>query len=315
MQDLLNLIIKYPLRDDIEYNIDMFALNQIKIPLQQLNDMIGLKQLKQNIIDQILFYIQKLHINSTNDFLHTVISGPPGTGKTEVAKIIGSIFSHLGILTKNTFKKVTRNDLIAGYLGQTAIKTTEIIHECLGGVLFIDEAYSLGNGINNTTKIDSFSKECLDTLCECLSDHKDNLMVIVAGYDELLNQQFFGQNLGLESRFTWRYHIDDYTSQDLYDIFIKKIKQNGWFLSNEEPKILVSWFEKYKHKFKFFGRDIETLFAKVKIAHSKRIFGLKTSLKKHINLDDLNNGFQLFEKNMNKQNNNHNHNLLYSMYV
>ncbi|NBR98478.1 MAG: AAA family ATPase, partial [Betaproteobacteria bacterium] len=113
-----------------------------------------------------------------------------GTGKTEIAKIIGQIFSKLGILKKGTFRKVTRSDLIAGYLGQTAIKTNDVINDCLGGVLFIDEAYSLGN----SEKKDSFSKECIDTLCEALSNHKDNFMVIIAGYENELKECFFNYN-------------------------------------------------------------------------------------------------------------------------
>ena len=108
-----------------------------------------MNNLKENIVDQIIYFIQKLHVhknkNVNNEFMHTVIYGPPGTGKTETAKIMGSIFSNLGILKRKTFKKATRADLIAGYLGQTAIKTRDMIKECLGGVLFIDEAYALGN--------------------------------------------------------------------------------------------------------------------------------------------------------------------------
>ena len=103
---------------------------------------------------------------------------------------------------KKKFKKVTRSDLIAGYLGQTALKTQEVIKECLGGVLFIDEAYALGN----EQKKDSFAKECIDTLCEGLSDHKENLMVIIAGYEKELQSCFFDYNQGLESRFSWRLH-------------------------------------------------------------------------------------------------------------
>ena len=109
-------------------------------------------------------------------------------------------------MEKGTFKKVTRSDLVAGYLGQTAIKTTDVIKECLGGVLFIDEAYALGN----PEKRDIFSKECIDTICEALSNYKDNLMVIIAGYETDLNECFFNYNQGLNSRFTWRFKTDDY---------------------------------------------------------------------------------------------------------
>ena len=139
LDDLLKLIEDYPLNDDVEYNIDMKSLHNINDPLKKLNTMIGMKNLKMNIIDQVLYYIQGLHKNGDNissiDFMHTVIYGPPGTGKTEIAKIMGEIFSKLGILKKGTFKKVTRSDLIAGYLGQTAIKTTEVITECLSSDL------------------------------------------------------------------------------------------------------------------------------------------------------------------------------------
>ena len=298
INDLLLLIEKYPLDKHIEYNINMVALHKIKEPLTELNNMIGMKNLKENIVDQIIFYIQNLHTLKSdikgNDFMHTVIYGSPGTGKTEIAKIIGSIFSKLGVLSKGTFKKVTRADLIAGYLGQTALKTRDVIKECLGGVLFIDEAYALGN----EEKRDSFSKECIDTLCESLSDHKDNLMVIIAGYETDLNSCFFNYNQGLTSRFTWRFKTDDYSGEDLYNIFIKKINDGGWHLS-ENSEIDVKWFKQNKHIFKFYGRDIETLFAKTKIAHSRRVFCLDTSLKKYLTIKDLDKGLEIYLKNEN----------------
>ena len=148
VQDLIDLAVKYPLLPNVKYNINMKAIHNIKQPLIKLNNMIGMNGLKKDIVNQILYFIQNFHINPTinnNDFMHTCIYGPPGTGKTEIAKLLGLIYSNLGILNKKTFKKVTRTDLIAGYLGQTAIKTTNVIKESLGGVLFIDEAYALGN--------------------------------------------------------------------------------------------------------------------------------------------------------------------------
>ena len=299
--DLLRMIEQYPDDKDIEYNIDIHSLNKIKGPLEDLNSMIGMKNLKENIVDQILFYIQNLHKGQdkrrSNDFMHTVIYGPPGTGKTEIAKIIGSIFSNLGILTKGTFKKVTRSDLVAGFLGQTALKTKDAIKESLGGVLFIDEAYSLGN----QEKRDSFSKECIDTLCEALSDHKDNLMVIIAGYETDLNECFFKYNQGLNSRFTWRFKIDEYSSTDLYNIFIKKINDNNWSIDNTSMNVNVKWFEKNKGLFKYYGRDIETLFAKTKIAHSRRVFCLDETVKKKLTIVDIDKGLEIYLKNGVKQ--------------
>ena len=222
-------------------------------------------------------------------------------------KIIGKIFSKLGVLKKGTFKKATRADFIAGYLGQTALKTKDIIKECLGGVLFIDEAYALGN----PEKRDSFAKECIDTLCEALSDNKDNLMVIIAGYKEDLKKCFFNYNQGLDSRFTWRFTTDDYSPEELKLIFIKKVKDIGWSV---KKTIKTRWFENNKDYFKYYGRDMETLLAKVKIAHSRRVFCLDDKEKRIISLKDLNKGFDLFIDNDEVQNRKDHHNFN-SMYV
>ena len=294
IDDLLSLIDKYKIEPTIKYNINMLALHNIKEPLIELNNMIGMKDLKNNIIDQILYFVQELNKNKDNscDFMHTVIYGPPGTGKTEIAKIMGKIYSKIGMLDRGTFRKVTRADLVSGYLGQTALKTRDVIKDCLGGVLFIDEAYALGNN----EKKDSFSKECIDTLCEALSDHKDNLMVIIAGYEDELKECFFKYNQGLDSRFTWRFSTDKYKADDLYKIFLKKVNDIGWQIS-EDSKINVEWFKKNMDYFKFFGRDMETLLAKTKIAHSKRVFCKPEIEKKKLNLADLNKGFELYLKN------------------
>jgi len=327
----------------------MPALHNIKIPLKDLNNMVGMKKLKESIVDQIIYYLQDFHKtdpdpvpvplsikvedlgesrpdllnecvqeckhdskkdskkeskkdskkdikfdsrNETGDFMHTVIYGSPGTGKTEIAKIIGQIFSNLGVLSKGSFKKVTRSDLVAGYLGQTALKTRDVIKEALGGVLFIDEAYALGN----SEKRDSFSKECIDTLCEALSDHKADLMVIIAGYETELNDCFFNYNQGLNSRFTWRYKTDDYTADDMCKIFKKKIGDYGWEIFEGE-NINALWFENKMDYFKYYGRDIETLLAKIKIAHSRRVFCKSMDTKKKLTIKDLEKGFELYLKN------------------
>lgn len=289
IKDLLNLIEDNPIYQNKKYNINMEQLHKIYNPLKKLNDMIGMDDIKENIVEQILYFIQGLHCNQ-NDFMHTCIYGPPGTGKTEVAKIIGEIFSQLGILKEGKFQKVTRSDLIAGYLGQTAIKTKEVVKKSLGGVLFIDEAYSLGN----REKKDIFAKECIDTLCECLSDNKDELMVIIAGYEDDLEKCFFQFNQGLKSRFTWRYNIQSYNGKELKQIFCKKINEGGWNYKHTDIK--DNWFEERKKDFKSFGRDMETLFSKVKIAHSKRVFCLPKREKKYIRIVDLENGFKAFQK-------------------
>jgi len=291
LSDLIDLCNKFPLADNIEYNINMKSLHNIKPSLIELQNMIGMSSIKENIVDQIIYFIQDLHTISPNnsDYMHTVIYGPPGTGKTEVAKIMGKIFSNLGMLKTNFFKKVTRDDLIAGFLGQTAIKTKEVITECIGGVLFIDEAYALGN----KEKKDSFSKECIDTICEALSDHKHDIMCIIAGYEEEIKDCFFSYNTGLESRFTWKFNIDEYNHSELKLIFEKKINDSGWKL--KEP-LTDEWFKENKTHFKYYGRDMETLFSKVKIAHSKRVFCLPKEEKTKINMKDLEKGFEIYKK-------------------
>jgi len=288
--DLLELIKDNPISPYIEYNINMKSIHNIKEPLFELNEMIGMKGLKDSIVDQILYFVQNLHINKdavNPDFMHTCIYGPPGTGKTEIAKIMGKIFSSLGILKKNYFKKVTRADLIAGYLGQTAIKTRDVIKDALGGVLFIDEAYALGN----KEKRDSFAKECIDTLCEGLSDHKGELMVIIAGYETDLKNCFFAYNQGLNSRFTWRFKTDDYNASELNKIFQKKINDAGWSLKEEIPD---KWFEPKMDTFTCYGRDMETLLSKTKIAHGRRVFCKPKDEKMKITMKDITKGYDMF---------------------
>jgi hypothetical protein len=375
INDLIALCDKYPLAEDKKYNINMSAIHAIREPLTDLSNMVGMETIKRTIVDQILYYLQELHIpetkhkapmdesatykteekkpifnpfapafpgvpgvpghlfestnaafppfnskkntwsnvycNVTNtddfalptkgDFMHTVIYGPPGSGKTEVAKIIGRIFSNLGILNKKIFKKVSRNDLVAGYLGQTAIKTKDMIKASLGGVLFIDEAYSLGN----SEKRDSFAKECVDTLCEALSEHKHNWMVIIAGYEKELNDCFFSLNEGLNSRFTWRFKLDAYKPCELKSIYAKQVRDYGWSLAMRKEAdadadadvIPESWFASRMDYFTTFGRDMETLFTKTKIAHSRRVFCLPMCEKKIVTFADLENGFKLFIEN------------------
>ena len=289
MDDLLKIVREHEYKDTYEYNIDLQSLHKIKEELEKINNMIGLKGFKKSVMDQLLYFIQNLHVGKEGDFKHTVLAGPPGTGKTDVAKLLGIMYSKLGILKNTSFQKVTRSDLIAGYLGQTAIKTQKVIEKSLGGVLFIDEAYALGESGQN----DSFSKECIDTICEALSDHKEDLMVIIAGYEEELKETFFKVNRGLESRFIWKFKMEPYNAEELREIFIKKIKENEWDLLDPES-VKVRWFEKNKDFFRHYGRDMELLFTYTKISHGRRIYGKPAELRKKISLEDIENGFQIF---------------------
>jgi len=297
ISDIINIIETNELRSDTQYNIDLKSLNNVKTELIELDNMIGMENMKQSVIDQLLYFIQNLHISNDNescDFKHTAIYGPPGTGKTEIAKIIGKMYSKLGILKNNVFKKVTRSDLIGGYLGQTAIKTKKVIEECLGGVLFIDEAYSLANG----EREDSYSKECLDTICEALSDYKNDLMVIIAGYEDELNETFFRVNKGLHSRFIWRFTMDEYSPIELMKIFKKKVLEQKWSFDNDDG-MKERWFIDKKDNFKSYGRDMELLLTYTKIAHGRRIYGKTNEVKKKISIEDMNRGYDIFLKNKN----------------
>lgn len=272
-------------------NINMRALRKIREPLMELDKLVGMKSLKESIFSQIIYYLQELHTH--DDYLHTVLYGPPGCGKTTVARIIGDIFSNLGILSEENFMTANREDLIGGYLGHTAAKTSEILEASLGGVLFIDEIYSLGD----KEKKDSFAKECIDTINLFLSENKEDFMLIVAGYEKEINDCFFSLNQGLRRRFMWHHHIDPYTSENLAEIFLNKVDESDWRFSDEvEKEWLTNFFRINEKKFTYTGGDIENFFTLCKIQHARRIFGEESDKIKIINYEDINNSIRLFKK-------------------
>ena len=224
--------------------------------------------------------------------LHTVIQGNPGAGKTVLGKLLAQIYLSMGILKNDIFFIARRSDLIGKYLGQTADKTQKVINMCNGGVLFIDEAYSLGDREGR----DSYSKECLDTLNQNLSEGRNKFMCIIAGYESCLNECFFSVNPGLERRFNYRFTIEPYTPEELRLIFLKLVNDSRWSVSKPEDKsIPIEFFE--KNKFKNQGGDMETLLINTKMCHSKRVFTLEDSDRRIITLEDLNNGYNNMKKN------------------
>ena len=232
--------------------------------------------------------IKCLNVNENDDMLHTIVSGPPGVGKTELGKILGKVYKGMGILSKGHFNIARRSDLIAKYLGQTAPKTQAFIDKCKGGVMFIDEAYSLGNPEGR----DSFAKECLDTINQNLSERRD-FLCIIAGYDEALEQSFFSFNEGLKRRFSFKYHIDEYDGKELAEIFLMKVKNENWeYIDSVDT--LKEFFIKNKSSFPRFGGDIETLFLKSKIMHSRRVIFKDAIHRKKISLQDVKKGFDNF---------------------
>ena len=228
--------------------------------------------------------------DSLTDLKHIVIVGPPGCGKTILARIIAKICLYLGISKNDTFKVVKRQDLIGEYLGHTAIKTQKVIDEAYGGVLFIDEAYSLGNRDKST---DSFSKECIDTINQNLTERKGEFICIIAGYEEELENNFFSINPGLKRRFPFVYKISKYTSLELLDILLLKIKLIEWVIKKDTEEWLKKkdFFKDKLDKFPCFAGDVEIFLFNVKIEHSKRIFGKHLYLHKVITKDDINKGY------------------------
>ncbi len=264
-------------------NIDMKALRRIKDYLEELRDMVGLKSLKETIVAQIIYYLQGLHKGS-EDYMHTCIYGGPGTGKTTVAEIIGLIFANLGVLKTKKFISARREDLVAGYLGQTAIKTAIVMEAARGGVLFIDEIYSLGSKEGR----DSFAKEAIDTINLVLSENKGDFMMIIGGYEKEVDECFFSQNPGLRRRFMWYHKIDNYSEDELADMFCMKVHELGWSLDKDVNKEWLSpLLKKNKVHFKDMGGSVENFITLVKVQHSKRIFGKDPALKKVVSKDDI----------------------------
>ena len=278
------------------FNINLRGLAAIHNDLKNLDAMIGMTHMKTCIVNHILYYLQDLHKPESHevlkdsksllvqeDYKHMVLTGPPGVGKTEVARLLGSIFLNMGVLTNNVFKKATRSDLIGGYLGQTALKTTALVQSCIGGVLFIDEAYSLWDP--SSEKKDSYAREAIDTLCEAMSYYRANLMVIFAGYPKEIDA-FLEANRGMESRFLWRYNIDSYTGVELHAIFCKMVKDVGW-----EQSVEKKWFVVREKKFTACGRDIEKLLTFVKVEHGRRLFGKKSG-RRLLTESDMDSGYE-----------------------
>ena len=291
IDDLIELGKSYKAADEKKYTLDMETLHKLVQPLEKLQTMIGMKSVKDTIVNLILYNIQNFE-KKNSSMLHTIIEGSPGTGKTEVAKIIGEIYLKMGILKNDKFKSVKRNDLIGQYLGHTANKTQDAIDSVKGGVLFIDEAYSLGNPEGR----DSYSKECIDIINQNLSEGKCDFVCIIAGYPDALKKSFFSYNEGLERRFPYRFKIEDYDEEELQQIYMKIVNENEWkFKENYLPPI--EFFKNNIKYFKFFGGDLENFFNCCRIAHARRAMTIHPKYKKCLTDIDLNKGLEFFINN------------------
>lgn len=269
-------------KPDTEIGEDTRTLQEL---LNELNALVGLETVKAKVNDLIVYQkVQKLrkehNLHSAKSTLHLAFTGNPGTGKTTVARIIGRIYKKIGLLSKGHFIEVSRTDLIAGYQGQTAIKVKKVIESAKGGVLFIDEAYS----ITENEHSDSYGRECLTELTKALEDYREDLVVIVAGYTEPMNK-FFESNQGLKSRFNTFIEFENYKAEELEEILLRICEKNDYRLSEEVRKNINVFFEneisKENENFAN-GRLARNIYDDLVMNHARRVANIS-----NVSRDDL----------------------------
>ena len=197
--------------------------------------------------------------------LHLVFMGNPGTGKTTVARLLAQLYANIGVLSRGQLVEVDRSGLVAGYVGQTALKTQEVIASAMGGVLFIDEAYALNGKSEN-----DFGQEAIDTILKAMEDHRDDLVVIVAGYTELMDR-FIHSNPGLESRFNRFLLFEDYTPEEMFEIFKMRCGK-GYVLAPDAEPLVRDYIAEESADGSFGnGRGVRNIFEHILVAQNNRL--------------------------------------------
>ena len=243
--------------------------------LAELDSYIGLGVVKEevhNLINMVQVYkLRQQHDLPTTDMsLHMVFTGNPGTGKTMMARMMARIYRSLGILSKGQLVEVDRSGLVAGYVGQTALKTQKVIEKAMGGVLFIDEAYALNGRSEN-----DFGQEAIDTILKAMEDHRDDLVVIVAGYTELMDK-FIHSNPGLESRFNRFLLFEDYSTDEMFDIFKMRCGK-GYVLSPEAEPLVRDYIAEESADGSFGNaRGVRNIFEHILVAQNNRLAKMET---------------------------------------
>ena len=248
---------------------NLYNVRDLPEILSELNNMIGLEKIKKQInnLVSLLKFNKKANIDISKFNLHMVFTGNPGTGKTTVARLLSDILYNLGYTKKNKLVEVSAKDLIAEYVGQTAGKTYNVLKSAFGGVLFIDEAYSIVEAGANA----SFASDCMTTILKVMEDQKDNIIVIFAGYEKQM-ENFIKFNPGLKSRIGYTIKFDDYTKQELVDIFKQLLDKNNLKIT-EEALTKVDRIIENSKKIEDFGnaRYINQIYQDILIEHSKNV--------------------------------------------
>ncbi len=250
---------------------------------KELDSYIGLEEVKKEVKNLInMATVYKLRrdndLPTTDMSLHMVFSGNPGTGKTMIARFMARVYHSLGLLSKGKLVEVDRSGLVAGYIGQTAIKTAKVLEEAKGSVLFIDEAYTLTSKTEN-----DFGFEAVDTILKAMEDNRDDLVVIVAGYIELM-EEFIDSNPGLRSRFNKYIDFGDYTAEEMFDIFKLNCKKACYVLEDDAENEVKGYFEAVGDAAGEFGnaRGVRNTFEKLLTEQANRIAEMET-----VSRDDL----------------------------
>lgn len=243
--------------EDLQAELDSYiGLEAVKREVRTLINLVTVHQLRK-----------KNGLPETEMSLHMVFTGNPGTGKTTVARLMARIYHSLGILSKGQLVETDRSGLVAGYVGQTAIRTRKVLEKALGGVLFIDEAYALNGGGDN-----DFGQEAIDTVLKYMEDHRDDLVVIAAGYDGLMDD-FIHSNPGLESRFNRFLHFDDYTPDEMLEIFRMQCRKGCYELEESAAEQVRELIVRENTDPVSFGnaRGVRNLFERVLVCQANRL--------------------------------------------
>lgn len=293
LEELIALGESYDPSNIYHCNLDLQKLKNLAVPLKELNNMVGLETFKKNFVNQVI-YLLTIDMRTEKPMLHTCLYSNAGYGKSTLAKILSKIYTEFGY--SGNFVMATRETLVAQFSGQTAEKTRQVLESALGGVLFIDEVYSLYNEHD-----DNYGLEAINTINAFLLENYDKFVCIVAGYEEDVKRKFFGINPGLDRRFPFKYTIPPYSPLNLRQMFNLFMNNDSYVFSSlssfsvlGKGDFLQTFFKDNFNSFPFAGGDVKTLWDKCKICQARRRIVLDKSLWKIVTEEDISNGFKLY---------------------